>query len=866
MLSSSRMLPVSAGACFQATLRSFACKPALLVALALLPLAAFAQSVRWEPASGQLGFNQVTPLALVFEDCEPEEEPNLPRIDGLNFVGQPSRSSETSMVNFKTTRRFSLIYPTRPTTRNPLTIPEFTVKTDKGALRVAAARFTVGDAPVGNSGLSINDISSVALEVPKPSVWAGEVFPVTYTLEVVRRYFHSFGSNVEWPSTPLVADDWSKPEPSEVLLRGERRVLSTQTTQAYAKNPGIFTLNPASQLVNLIVGASGFSFFSQPAVEQRQLDSNPLELTVKPLPAAPPEFSGAVGEFSFVSKVVPTNATVGEPVTWTLELSGKGNWPDITGLPQREASNDFQVVQPKSKRTMKEGTLFEGVLSEDVVLVPTKPGIYRLAPVRFSYFDPKSGTYKTVSSEPVTVTIAAATAPAQAPAPAGAPLQFSLNTPAASAATSQPTGVAPVPPENLPRDPLEGKATGFIPFRLDRLVAACIAVAAIVPLLVWLAFAALRSRELDVERRRREARRALAVILADLRRSLNQPAALQALLRQWQTETVALWEIPHAAPGSTLVHAQVARRLPDGAGGWSRLWSEADQTLHGRDAALPPDWPMRADAALGAVKVPGWNPLSLLSPRHLLPFLFVLGLVALPVTGRGDANADAYKRGDFAAAQAAWARQVAAEPSDWIARHNLGLALAQQDRWAEATAHWTSAFVLNSRAEATRWDLALGLQRSGLAQPDLVELSRGEGRFRVARLATPGQWQLILLESALLLAAALVLLLLQGYKRIGPWGKPTALGAILLAVLIAGAATFSLHAYGQLANPSAVFVWRQSTLRSVPTDADSAQKTSPLSAGSIAVTEKTFLGWTKLSFPGGQSGWVRTEDLIPLYR
>jgi len=52
---------------------------------------------------------------------------------------------------------------------------------------------------------------------------------------------------------------------------------------------------------------------------------------------------------------------------------------DVTGLPQREVSNDFQVVQPKSKRTMKDAALFEGSLSEDVVLVPTKPGTYRLA-------------------------------------------------------------------------------------------------------------------------------------------------------------------------------------------------------------------------------------------------------------------------------------------------------------------------------------------------------------------------------------------------------------------------------------------------------------------------------------------------------
>jgi hypothetical protein len=117
-----------------------------------------------------------------------------------------------------------------------------------------------------------------------------------------------------------------------------------------------------------------------------------------------------------------------------------------------------------------------------------------------------------------------------------------------------------------------------------------------------------------------------------------------------------------------------------------------------------------------------------------------------------------------------------------------------------------------------------------------------------------------------LLAAALSGLLLHGYQRIGAWAKPAALTAGLLAVLLAAVATLNLHTYGLLAHPEATFVWQASVLRSVPTEADTTQKVSPLSAGSIAVAEKTFLGWTKLSFPGGQTGWVRSADLIPLYR
>ncbi len=846
----------------------------LFLSLFLLTLgvpAALAQTVRWDPPGGQLGFNQTAELSLVFENCEPDGELSLPRVDGLQIGTNPSRGLQTSIVNFSVTRTYTLTFPVRAEKRIPITIPAFEIKTDKGALTVKAARFTVGDATLGNSGLAVDDIVAVKITTPRDTYWAGEVFPVAYTLNIVRRYLHSPASNVEWSPAPLVAEDWSKLELSETLIRNERYAILAQNTRAYAKAAGNYTIKPAAQMLNFNISSSGFAFLPMQQVEQRKLESNPLALTIRPLPAPPPDFSGAVGEFTFTAKVVPLTAAVGEPITWTIELGGMGNWPDIAGLPQREASNDFQIVQPKSKRAMKEGSLFEGTLTEDVVLVPSRPGTYRLAPVRFTYFDPRSGSYKTIASEPVTVTVTSSSAPAPAPTRPGAPVQFSLNPPATGTAPALtlPTAVPPVAPENLPRDPLTESATGFTPWSFRTLVQVCLLSSVLCILAVWLTLAALRSRHLDPERLRRAARARLAAALAELRSSGSSSAALGVSLRVWQQQAAALWEVPHAAPGSPLVHACVERRSQDAASAWARLWSEADRALHSREATLPSDWMTRAEGALQAVRVPGWPPFSLFTGRNLFPFLFVLlGLCALstPSTALADVAADRYKAADFPAAEAAWRTALAATPADWTTRHNLGLALAQQDRWAEATAHWTGAFLLKARADTTRWDLALGLQRSGMAPPELVALARGEGRAKLARFATPGEWQLALVAAALLFAAALIVLLLQGYRRIGPWGRPVTLTTSLVAMLLAAAATFSLHTYGALADPAVALVWKTSVLRSIPTEADSTQKTTPLSAGSIAVVEKTFLGWSKLTFAAGQSGWIRTEDLIKLYQ
>ena len=852
----------------QAILQGIACKqaPAFLILAIAGATSAFAQVVRWDPPGGQLGYNQVSDLALVFEDCEPElDKLHLPNVDGLTF-GQPSQSSETSWVNFKSSRRYSLVFPVRPVKRAPVNLPEFEVTTDKGAIRVKAASYTIGDATVGGTGLALNDIASAKITLPKNTFWAGEVFPVTYTLSVVRRYFHTLASPVDWPATPLVLEEWTKPEGNEIMQRGERRAVITQNTRGYAKQAGNFTLKPATQMANLVVGQTGFGLFSSPSVEQRIMTTEPVDISVRALPPAPTGFGGTVGEFALVSKIVPTSPAVGEPVTWTIELTGTGNWPDIPGLPQREVSNDFQVVQPKSKRTMKDNSLFEGTLSEDVVLVPTKPGQYTLGPVKFTYFNTASGSYQTISTEAVTVNVSATSATPLPQNITGAPVQFSLNPPPAgkTPAPAAPTAVPPVPPENLPRDPLKEGRRGTTPSYQRNLWLAATAPALIGVLITWLTLAALRSRALDPQRHRRAALARLAAILTDLR---NAPsAAIHAPLRDWQRQTATLWEISHAAPGAPLLHAGVATHSRDAASTWTALWSEADHALHGPQTDLPADWPTRAENALKAVKIPGWNFFSLLAPKHLLPVFFVLGALLLPSSLQAETAAELYARGDFPAAEKSWQAEVKAAPADWTARHNLGLALSQQDRWAEATAHWTSAFLLAPTAPETRWALALGLQRSGLAPQELVEFSQGKGPHKLARYTSPGNWQRILIGASLLIAAALVLLLLKGYGRIGSWAQPAALSSILVAIFLAAAASYSLRIYGQLAHPDVALVWQATVLRSIPTEADTSQKTSPLSAGSIAVVDKTFLGWTRLVFPGGQTGWVRSEVLIRLYR
>jgi hypothetical protein len=61
-------------------------------------------------------------------------------------------------------------------------------------------------------------------------------------------------------------------------------------------------------------------------------------------------------------------------------------------------------------------------------------------------------------------------------------------------------------------------------------------------------------------------------------------------------------------------------------------------------------------------------------------------------------------------------------------------------------------------------------------------------------------------------------------------------------------------------------VWRGTTLHSIPTEAETNQKTTALPAGSLGVIDRSFLGWVRLAFDNGQTGWVRQGELVLLWK
>lgn len=829
---------------------------ALLLPALFAATLAFAQAVHWEAGDSALG-NMVQ---LVFEDCEPDGAPQLPPTPNFALAYRGT-SSSINVVNLSVSRTVVLTYEVQAKRGGPLQIPAFTIKTSKGQIRVAPFN---GAAP----SVAAESVATARLVPERTTVWAGEVFSLTYQLVAPQRNNPQFGPgfSFEWSASPFIAEEWGSPTPREATVDGQRSLIIGVPTRIYTKSSGSVPLDAAHQVINVQTGMAGFGLFSQPRMEPVSITSDQPTIEVRPLPEAPAGFTGAVGQFKLTSTVVPKEAAVGEPVTWTLELSGTGNWPDISGLPAREASKDFQVVQPKAKRTTAEGKLFDATLTEDVVLVPTKPGNYTLGPTTFTFFNPRTGSYETLKTERTTIKISPV-----ANVPAASAPTAEGRTPDTAATTPTHTAVAPASPAGIPRDPLPGKAETARPMSTGTLI---VWLATPISLLVvlWLALAYRRAAQTDPLRAKREAHARLGALLAEMSGDLLNSKLPDRLLR-WQHDTAVLFGIPHAAPNAEAL-AKAPKTDPAQAGIWSTLWQEADRALYGATASLPADWVSRAQAALAAKRVPGFQAARLFLPRNLLAFAAALlgFLVLLPSVSHAATPAAApevsYRAGDFGVAETAWRAAVAERPTDWVARHNLSLALAQQDRTGESLAQAAAAFVQHPDHPAVRWHLALMADKAGFVPAPLLPLLKEGPAASVVTLAGPAQWQRILIVAAFAVALMLGWMLVNAYGARSRGQTRAAVVGCGLAVLLGLCAIFGLVSYGEIADARAAITWQPSTLRSIPTEADTTQKTTALPPGSVAIVDRTFLNhsWNHVTFANGQTGWVRKEDTIPLWR
>lgn len=337
-----------------------------------------------------------------------------PSFAGFNASG-PMINIRNYWVNNK--HSYSKIYSffLQPKKKGTFTIGSAFVEIDNKRYKTTPFKVTVTDAapavpfvePETGAGLYL------VAEVNKTNPYVNEAVSVVYRLYVG---YKADVRNYGIAETPKYNDFWSQRlegDPRTVhtgLYKGqEYNYVELMPTVLYPLKSGALEIDPLSLEVILDVPTGQVDFFGDPVVRQEKkiLRAEKRIINVKVLPenGRPESFTGAVGSFDF--KVVPSKTTVsgGQSIELTVSGEGRGNLK-LFQLPKVIVPAGLEAYDPAHAEDVDVPlTGMQGRITDKYSIIAQKKGKYTVAPVAFSYFDPATGSYKTISSSPIEVNV-----------------------------------------------------------------------------------------------------------------------------------------------------------------------------------------------------------------------------------------------------------------------------------------------------------------------------------------------------------------------------------------------------------------------------------------------------------------------------
>jgi hypothetical protein len=274
---------------------------------------------------------------------------------------------------------------------------------DKAQAQGGQAQAQQGEASINSEGLFVRMI------VAKNNVYEQEGFLVTFKLYTL--YEIASVNNVKFPEFEgFMAQDidlkgnqqW---QPEHYNGRNYNAVTLKQSV-LYPQRSGELKIGSAKVEVAVRVRnqsrGRGFfeNFFDTYQTVHKEIGSQPATINVKPLPPGKPEsFSGAVGSYTMTSDVSRTELKANEAVTIKLAIKGNGNIK-LLKTPEIKFPNDFEIYDPKRDQKLNVSAAgASGTVNIEYMAIPRFAGDFEIPAVNFSYFDTKSASYKSLSTE-----------------------------------------------------------------------------------------------------------------------------------------------------------------------------------------------------------------------------------------------------------------------------------------------------------------------------------------------------------------------------------------------------------------------------------------------------------------------------------
>lgn len=433
----------------------------LLLLLMVYPYAQVNISMSVSPS--QIHKNEFTTLKISIENSNEVQQVTPPSFKDFIVLSGPNQESGMSSVNGNVKKYTALSFILKPKRPGKFSISAATVKIGGKEYNTNPAVLIVSNTSSGNPGSNMpgnmfpgynpmaparpseefkdyifrkgdNIADKVSrnmmlkLQVDKSSCFVGEPIVATYKLYTRLKSDSKLTENPSFNGFSVIdltnqdIDDYTR----EKINGREYNVYIIRKAQLYPLQPGNIELETAELENNIqfikdeYASSYGndisdifndFSLATIPAdgiINQTvNLTSNRVSIEVKALPEnkKPATFTGAVGNFSLDARLQKNNFPANETGKLQVAITGSGNLQMLTAL-SPDWPTGIDAFEPETGESINKAMVpvygkkvFEYGFSAD------KPGNYILPAVSFSFFDPATATYKTISTKPFPLTV-----------------------------------------------------------------------------------------------------------------------------------------------------------------------------------------------------------------------------------------------------------------------------------------------------------------------------------------------------------------------------------------------------------------------------------------------------------------------------
>lgn len=362
-------------------------------------------------------------LTLIIPGKSAAANPALPFMNGLNIRHQRNEAGRVVLDGREADAVFC-VYKVAATREGEYAIGPLTFELDgrryitNGVLLKVSKEFA-NVIPRGPSSPDTRaDLSkhiTLSVDLPKNKILVNQPVPITIKLK-------SDWFDLEDITMPIVKTKeviikkFEKGATNIVVENNTRYALLEYNSSLVVPFPGVFTIEPFKCSFNIARRRALPSGGMPELLNDNEVfydaligdnDKLPYELSTEaaeieavglPKEGRPDTFRGAVGKFDFDMKISSTQLKEGDVVKLELAVTGKGNFNTVTtiDIPKMDGFRYFEprITRSDSKFVMEQGMRLVSYGSKEVPVVT------------FTYFEPDSGTYRSINRGPIPLAIA----------------------------------------------------------------------------------------------------------------------------------------------------------------------------------------------------------------------------------------------------------------------------------------------------------------------------------------------------------------------------------------------------------------------------------------------------------------------------